>query len=122
MSICTYIASDVPFADSSLLWPLSLGGEDIYTEKKYVAQLEPELSDLTGVTEYLREQLKKSEEIEVWHIWQGVEYEPVIRSREIPVDELSEECLRVLMEEDVLATTTQYEIPVQYRIVIKNRQ
>lgn len=66
--------------------------------------------------------MKKNDEKEVWHIWQGIEFQPVVRSRTISTDELTAESLYALMEEDVLTTTTQYEIPVQYRIVIKNRQ
>jgi len=41
MSCCTYIASDKPLPESDYLWPLSRGGEDIYTEKVYVPRLFP---------------------------------------------------------------------------------
>lgn len=119
MSLCTYIASDCPLEESPLLWPLSLGGEDIYTGKKYVAQIDPGVEDLSRVADYIRAHLCGADEAEVWHIWQGIESEPVIRSREIPVDDFSAADLRELTEKDVLATATQYEIPVQYRIIIK---
>jgi len=49
MSFCTYIASDKPLSKGDYLWPLSRGGEDIYTEKVYVAQIVPDLDDLSGV-------------------------------------------------------------------------
>ena len=118
MSFCTYIASDKPFLESAYLWPLSRGGEDIYTDKVYVAQIVPDLDDLFGVISYIQNHIKTAEELELWHIWQGVESEPVIRSQTIPVQELTVDHFLELQNRDVFATTTQYEIPVQYRIVI----
>ena len=118
MSFCTYIASDKPFPESAYLWPLSRGGEDIYTEKVHVAQIVPELDDLSGVLSYIQNHLKTAEELEVWHIWQGMETEPVIRTQTVSVGELTADHILDLQSRDVFATTTQYEIPVQYRIVI----
>ena len=46
MSYLTYIASDFPISASELLWPLSRGGEDIYTEKQYVAEVVPDLKEM----------------------------------------------------------------------------
>jgi len=118
MSFCTYIASDKSLPESDYLWPLSRGGEDIYTDKVYVAQIVPDLDDLFGVISYIQNHIKTAEELELWHIWQGVESEPVIRSQTIPVQELTVDHILELQNRDVFATTTQYEIPVQYRIVI----
>ena len=118
MSFCTYIASDKPLPGSACLWPLSHGSEDIYTEKSYVAQIVPDLDDLSGVLFYIQNHLKTAEELEVWHIWQGVESEPVIRSQTVPLGELTAEHILEIQSRDVFATTTQYEIPVQYRIVV----
>ncbi len=118
MSFCTYIASDKPLSESDYLWPLSRGGEDIYTEKVYVAQIIPDLDDLSGVLSYIQNHLKTAEELEVWHIWQGVESEPVVRTQTVPAEELTADHILELQSRDVFATTTQYEIPVQYRIVI----
>ena len=118
MSFCTYIASDKSLPESDYLWPLSRGGEDIYTEKVYVAQIVPDLDDLSGVLSYIQNHMKAAEELELWHIWQGVESEPVIRSQTIPVQQLTVDHILELQNRDVFATTTQYEIPVQYRIVI----
>ena len=58
MSFCTYIASDKPLPESNYLWPLSRGGEDIYTEKVYVAQIVPDLDDPSGVLSYIQNHLK----------------------------------------------------------------
>ena len=121
MSFCTYIASNCPLEESPLLWHLSLGAQDIYTEKRYVAQIEPDLKDLPGVTDYICSHLRHTDEVEVWHIWQGIESEPVIRSWDIRLSEFTADNLKVLTEKDVFATVTQYEIPVQYRIVIKKQ-
>ena len=118
MSFCTYIASDKPLPESAYLWPLSRGGEDIYTEKANVAQIVPELDDLSGVLSYIQNHLKTAEELEVWHIWQGVETDPVIRTQTVSVGELTADHILDLQSRDVFATTTQYEIPVQYRIII----
>ena len=118
MSFCTYIASDKQLPESDYLWPLSRGGEDIYTDKVYVAQLVPDLDDLSGVLSYIQNHMKAAEELELWHIWQGVESEPVIRSQTVPVMEFTADHILELQSRDVFATTTQDEIPVQYRILI----
>ena len=55
MSFLTYIASDFPIPESNLLWPLSLGGEDIYTQKQFVAEVIPDLGDLERLAGFLRE-------------------------------------------------------------------
>lgn len=119
MSFLTYIASDSPLPESDLLWKLSLGGEDIYTEKRYVAEVVPGLEDMSELTEFLKQFVHSHGETEVWRIWQGVEYRPVIRSRDINVNELSLDDLVALHAKDVAnETTTAYGIPVQYRIVV----
>ena len=118
MSFCTYIASDKPLPESDCLWPLSRGGEDIYTDKVYVAQIVPDLDDLFGVISYIQNHIKTAEELELWHIWQGVESEPVVRTQTVPVEELTADHILELQSRDVFATTPQYKIPVQYRIII----
>lgn len=119
MSYLTYIASDFPIPESDLLWPLSVGGEDIYTEKRYVAEVIPDIEELEDLTEFLKKLVCSCGKIEIWRIWQGVEYRPVIRSRDIHADELTVEDLKALQTKDVAnETTTSYGIPVQYRIVV----
>lgn len=119
MSFLTYIATDDPIPASDLLWPLSIGGEDIYTEKQYVAEVIPDLKELEELLVLLKQLTEIAGEIEVWRIWQGVEYRPVIRSKGISIDTLTVEDLRELEAKDVAnETTTSYGIPVQYRIVV----
>ena len=119
MSFLTYIASDNPIPASALLCPLSIGGEDVYTEKQYVAAVVPDLKEMDELWELLKHLVGKAGEIEIWRIWQGIEYRPVIRSKVIPRDYLTVEELRELDGKDVAnETTTSYGIPVQYRIII----
>lgn len=119
MSFLTYIASDSPIPESDLLWPLRLSGEDIYTEKRYVAEVVPDMKDLEPLAVFLKQLVCSHGETEVWRIWQGVEYPPVIRSKEIPTDRLMVKDLEALQAKDVAnETTTSYGIPVQYRIVV----
>ena len=119
MSFLTYIAADAPIPASDFLWPLSIGGEDIYTEKQYVAEVVPDLKEMDVLLELLKHLAGKAGEIEIWRIWQGIEYRPVIRTKEISVNSLTVEDLRELESKDVAnETTTSYEIPVQYRIVV----
>ena len=66
----------------------------------------------------IQNHMKAAEELELWHIWQGVESEPVIRTQTVPAQALTAEHILELQSRDVFATTTQYEIPVQYRIAI----
>ena len=58
MGFCTYIASDKPLSKSNYLWPLSRGGEDIYTEKVYIAQIIPGLEELSGVLSLQRPNMR----------------------------------------------------------------
>ena len=119
MSFLTYIASDTAIPKSDLLWPLSIGGEDIYTEKRYVAEVIPDLKEMDDLLVLLKQLAGKASEVELWRIWQGVEYRPVIRSKVISIDNLTVEDLRELEEKDVAnETTTSYGIPVQYRIIV----
>ena len=119
MSFLTYIAADDTIPASDLLWPLCIGGEDIYTEKQYVAEVVPDLKEMDELLELLKHLAGKAGEIEIWRIWKGIEYRPVIRSKVIPIDNLTVEDLRELEEKDVAnETTTAYGIPVQYRIII----
>lgn len=119
MSFLSYIASDIPIPASDLLWSLSIGGEDIYTEKQYVAEVVPDLKEMDELLELLKQLAEMADEIEIWRIWQGIEYRPVIRTKVISIDNLPVEDLRELEEKDVAnETTTSYGIPVQYRIIL----
>ena len=116
MSYLTYIASAYPIPQSKYLWPLYQGASDIYTEKHWIAEVIPELGDLEGFVDFLK---SLPGETEIWRIWQGIECRPVIRSLKLPVSRLRPDDVRALIEKDVFhATATQYDLPVQYRMVL----
>ena len=68
------------------------------------------------VIDYIRENLRHTDEVEIWRVWMGFGEKPLIRSRTIPISELVPEDIKTLMNSNV--TEEFYEIPIQYRIVI----
>ena len=103
--------------DFSLLRAEGLDG--IFTEKKHAVSLEWHCytEGRAGmVIDYIRENLRHTDEAELWHIWMGSGEKPLIRSRTIPISELVPEDIKTLISSNV--TEEFYEIPIQYRIVI----
>lgn len=73
------------------------GGEpEIETDMEYFAELRWTYTPgrAERVIEYLREHLKTTDEIELWHTWVDNDFDHRIREREIPIDELSADKLR----------------------------
>ena len=118
MSVCTFIASDCPLKEVAPMkdYPLEInidngtiydGGADDnyfllpfsdvsdYTNKKYAVYLEWNYTDgrAEQILNYMREALKKTEFIELWHVWlmDYYEYEdsPVIHKRTISIEEMT---------------------------------
>ena len=107
--------NDGDFDDDFAILRLSDATDDVYTEKKYRAYIE---WDCTGgcaknVIDYIRNQLKRTDEIELWHIWMGIEERPRIRKRTISIDELTSDDVIELEATDVFS-----EPPIQYCLVI----
>lgn len=123
MSVCTFLASDLPLATAAppQRYPLHInldegtvydGGADdnfflrnftevgCYTDKKYGVCLEWHYTDgrAKQIIEYIKTALHKTDLIELWHVWLGDYYEfedsPVIHRQTISVDELSIEDIR----------------------------
>ena len=117
MSVCTYIASNVPLQEDPILWKLSRGGEDILTDMRFVAQVDPGLEDMMPVLTYIFDHMKTAGEMEIWHIWQGIDCKPVIRDRRISAKELTVGDIMELAGSNVFETI-QYGIPVQHRIPV----
>ena len=94
MSVCTFIASNVPLPEAAPLHKYKViidldagtvddGGADdnyfltvfphagVYTEKKYAVSLEWNYSAgrANRITEYIKTALKETEDIELWHVW-----------------------------------------------------
>ena len=95
MSVCTFIASDKPLSEYSPLrdYPFNInidtgmvddGGADDncclhqldcfdYTDKKYAVGLEWRYTEgrAAKIVDYIRENLKNADSIELWHVWLG---------------------------------------------------
>lgn len=95
---------------------------DMFTDKKYTANLEWSYyteGRAKQVIAYIRCHLEQADEMELWHIWMGIDVRPLIRSRSIALRDLKPDDIRELVERKVWSeTVTEYEIPVQYRLVI----
>jgi len=118
MSVCRFIAADVPLQEvkPSKEYPIHMdldkgtiddGGADDnfflfsfpdvrdYTDKKYGVSLEWNYTDgrAEEILKYIREVLKETESVEFWHVWlmDYYEYEdsPVIHKRKICINELT---------------------------------
>lgn len=107
MSAVLLIASDAPLKD--------LEGDDIqiyicgpvfelHTKKKYCACLEWEASNSGGAGEiirYIREQLQRTDEVELWSVWLDGDFDHRVRKARIPADELTSEDLEELARLEV---------------------
>ena len=118
MSVCKFIAADVPLQEvrPSKDYPVHIdidnrtiddGGTDDnfflfpfkdvrdYTNKKHGVCLEWNYTEGRAelILDYIKENLKKTEEIELWHVWlmDYYEYEesPVIKKRTISISEMT---------------------------------
>ena len=118
MSVCKFLAADIPLQEVKPLkdYPVHIdidkeiiddGGADDnffllsfsdigdYTGKKHGVCLEWNYTDgrAEKIVEYIKENLKKTEEVELWHVWlmDYYEYEdsPVIHKRTISIEEMT---------------------------------
>lgn len=71
---------------------------ELPSEKAYFAALEWRYTPgrAKRIIAYLEEQLGGTDEIEVWHVWQDMDFGHRVRKATIPIDELSVEDLREL--------------------------
>lgn len=122
MSVCKFIASDMPLPEfaPSQEYPLHInidegtiydGGADDnyflttfanvenYTEKKYAVSLEWNYTDgrAKQIIEYIKAALQKSESIEFWHVWLTDYFEfedrPFIHKKTVSICELTTEAI-----------------------------
>ena len=135
MSMLTYIASDgilnaaafreepdfshEPWDDGFCITALEGAVDDVWTEKKYKCALEWDYTEKRAqyVIEYLREALRHTDEVEVWHIWMGFGERAIVRTKHHSIDEMMPEDLKWLEEQSVWETVE--EIPVQYCLVVR---
>ena len=97
--------------------------EDIYSEKPFLYSVEWNFctEGRAGfLSDYLKRQATQHGELELWNVWLGLEVKPVIRTTAVSAESLSAHDIIRLMsytpEDDY---TTQYDIPVQHRLIIK---
>lgn len=108
--------------------------EDIFTEKKYCAVLEWDKytpGRAQRVISYIREQLKHTPAVEIWHIWMGAAYPPPqVKRTSFRADALDVDVIKQLDALDVSSITLaagswrlpkdweaaeeEMEVPVQY--------
>ena len=139
MSVCTFIASDVPLPEfePSIEYPLEInidsgtiydGGADdnyflnifedvsFYTDKKYGVSLEWRYTDgrAKQLIEYIKTGLQKTKTIEFWHVWlmDYYEYEdrPFVHKKVVSIDELTAEHIREF-DESVIWNTPDKMYP-----------
>lgn len=130
MSVCTFIAADIPLHEvaSAKEYPIHIdldkdiiddGGADDnfcllsfpdvvdYTDKKYGVYLEWNYTEgrAEHILNYMKDVLEKVESIEFWHVWlmDYCEYEdsPVIHKRKISIEEMTIRDIRELDDADI---------------------
>ena len=130
MSVCTFIAADIPLQEVSPTkdYPVHIdidngtiddGGADDnffllpfsdvrdYTDKKYGVYLEWYYTDgrAEQILKYMRAALEETEQIELWHVWLGDYYEyedsPVIHKRKTSIREMTVQDIREIDNADI---------------------
>ena len=150
MSYFTYIASDYPlpmverpdremiieidtetgvvfdgdFEDDFALYPAECLS-DVRTEKKYAVYLEWSYyteGRANIIIEYIKENLKHTDEVELWHIWSGAGEIFNVHSKKIPIASLTPEMIRELDEREIKIDMVEgCESADQYRYVVTKR-
>lgn len=89
--------------DDFAIYALDPSMDDIYTEKKYRAALQWDYTEgrAKKVIQYIREHLEHTDELELWHVWVGLDAFPKIRKCPISLDELISDDLKELSELEV---------------------
>ncbi len=148
MSYYTYIASDYPlptverpdrelfiefdtetgsafdgdYEDDFAFYPAE-GLSDVRTEKKYAVYLEWNYyteGRARNIIEYIKENLKHTDEVELWHIWAGAGEIFNVHTKKISIDSLCPEMIRELDEQEIKIETVEgCESVDQYRYVVR---
>ena len=148
MSYYTYIASDYPlptverpdreitiefdtetgsvfdgdYEDDFALYPAE-GLSDVRTEKKYAVYLEWNYyteGRARNIIEYIKENLKHTDEVELWHFWSGAGEIFNVHTKKISIDSLKPEMIRELDEQEIkIEMVGGCESVDQYRYVVR---
>lgn len=118
----TGVFSDGDFEDDFALYPAECLS-DVRTEKKYAVYLEWNYyteGRARNIIEYIKENLKHTDEVELWHIWSGAGEIFSVHTKKIPIDSLEPEMIRELDEREIKIEMVEgCEVVDQYRYVIK---
>lgn len=85
------------------IYTLDPSMDDLYTAKNYRAALQWDYTDgrAEKVIQYIREHLEHTDELELWHVWVGLDAFPKIRRCLIPLEELTPADLKELSDLEV---------------------
>lgn len=113
---------DGDYEDDFALYPAE-GLSDVRTEKKYAVYLEWNYyteGRARNIIEYIKENLKHTDEVELWHIWSGAGEIFNVHTKKISIDSLKPELIRELDEQEIKIETVEgCESVDQYRYVVR---
>mgnify|MGYP003313395913 CR=1 FL=1 len=115
---------DGDFEDDFALYPAECLS-DVRSEKKYAVYLEWSYyteGRANNIIEYIKENLKHTDEVELWHIWSGAGEIFNVHSKKIPIASLTPEMIRELDEREIKIEMVEgCESVDQYRYVVTKR-
>jgi len=98
------------------------GCDSVCTEKEYAVYLEWNYyteGRAQRIIEYIKENLRRTDEVEIWRIWMGTHERPLIRTTTIPISKLTPHDIQRLDNITLFSNLEeQFDLPVQYRLVI----
>ena len=114
--------TDGDYDDDFCLTPFE-EGEDVYTQKGYKVALgwhRFTRGRAEKIIEYIRENLRHTDEVELWRIWMGTDETPSIFVTTIPVNKLTPQDIYEIDSRNVIEEAQRFGgLPVQYKLVIK---
>lgn len=118
----TGVVTDGDFDDDFSLYPAECIS-DVRTEKKYAVYLEWSYyteSRARNIIEYIKENLKYTDEVEMWHIWSGAGDIFSTHTKMISIGSLTPEMIRELDDREIKIEMVEgCESVDQYRYVIR---
>ncbi|MBR5792845.1 MAG: hypothetical protein IKY34_07045 [Ruminiclostridium sp.] len=113
--------TDGDYDDDFCLTPFE-EGEDVYTQKAYKVALgwhRFTRGRAEKIIEYIKENLRHTDQVEIWRIWMGTDETPTICSLTVPVSKLTAQDIYEIDNRDVVDAAKFFGgLPVQYRLVI----
>ena len=98
------------------------GCDSMYTEKAYAVYLEWNYfteGRAHRIIDYIKENLRHTDDVEIWRIWMGVHERPLIRTTTISISKLTPKDIQHLDNLTLFSDLEeQFDLPVQHRLVI----